>query len=47
LVKQRRIPVDMVVLSAGLEARHDSKQVAQSSAFPAARMTGSSNGIPS
>jgi len=27
--KQRRIPVDMVVLSSGLEARHDSKQVAQ------------------
>ena len=27
--KQRRIPVDMVVLSAGLEARKDSKQVAQ------------------
>ena len=27
--KQRRIPVDMVVLSAGLEARHDSKQVSQ------------------
>lgn len=27
--KQRRIPVDMVVLSAGLEARHDAKQVAQ------------------
>ena len=27
--KQRRIPVDMVVLSAGLEARHDAKAVAQ------------------
>jgi len=27
--KQRRIPVDMVVLSAGLEARHDAKKVAQ------------------
>ena len=27
--KQRRIPVDMVVLSAALEARHDAKQVAQ------------------
>ncbi|NOZ26589.1 MAG: CoB--CoM heterodisulfide reductase iron-sulfur subunit A family protein [Chloroflexi bacterium] len=27
--KQRRIPVDMVILSAGLEARHDSKEVAQ------------------
>jgi len=27
--KQRRIPVDMVVLSAGLEARHDAKEVAQ------------------
>jgi heterodisulfide reductase subunit A len=26
---QRRIPVDMVILSAGLEARHDSKQIAQ------------------
>jgi heterodisulfide reductase subunit A2 len=26
--KQRRIPVDMVVLSAGLQARHDSKEVA-------------------
>jgi len=25
--KQRRIPVDMVILSAGLEPRHDSKQV--------------------
>ena len=25
--KQRRIPVDMVILSAGLEARHDSKEV--------------------
>ena len=27
--KQRRIPVDMVILSAGLEARKDSKQVSQ------------------
>ena len=27
--KQRRIPVDMVILSAGLEPRHDSKEVAQ------------------
>ncbi len=27
--KQRRIPVDMVILSAGLQARHDSKKVAQ------------------
>jgi len=27
--RQRRIPVDMVVLSAGLEARHDAKEVAQ------------------
>lgn len=27
--KQRRIPVDMVILSAGLEARSDAKQVAQ------------------
>ncbi len=26
--KQRRIPVDMVILSAGLEPRHDAKQVA-------------------
>lgn len=26
--KQRRIPVDMVILSAGLEARHDSKEMA-------------------
>jgi heterodisulfide reductase subunit A len=25
--KQRRIPVDMVILSAGLEARHDSKEI--------------------
>ncbi len=27
--KQRRIPVDMVILSAGLEPRHDAKQVAK------------------
>ena len=27
--KQRRIPVDMVILSAGLEPRHDSKEVAK------------------
>lgn len=27
--KQRRIPVDMVILSAGLEARHDAREVAQ------------------
>ncbi len=27
--KQRRIPVDMVILSAGLQSRHDAKQVAQ------------------
>ena len=27
--KQRRIPVDMVILSAGLQARHDSKEVAK------------------
>jgi len=27
--KQRRIPVDMVILSAGLEARHDAKAVAR------------------
>jgi len=27
--KQRRIPVDMVILSAALESRHDAKQVAQ------------------
>ncbi|MCC7353014.1 MAG: CoB--CoM heterodisulfide reductase iron-sulfur subunit A family protein [Anaerolineae bacterium] len=27
--KQRRIPVDMVILSAGLEPRHDAKEVAQ------------------
>jgi heterodisulfide reductase subunit A len=27
--KQRRIPVDMVVLSAGLQPRHDSKEVAK------------------
>lgn len=27
--KQRRIPVDMVILSTGLQARHDSKQVAK------------------
>ncbi len=27
--KQRRIPVDMVILSCGLEPRHDSKQVAK------------------
>lgn len=27
--KQRRIPVDMVILSAGLEARHDSKDISQ------------------
>jgi len=27
--RQRRIPVDMVILSAGLEARHDSREVAQ------------------
>ncbi|NOZ70412.1 MAG: CoB--CoM heterodisulfide reductase iron-sulfur subunit A family protein [Chloroflexi bacterium] len=27
--KQRRIPVDMVILSAGLESRHDSKEVSQ------------------
>jgi heterodisulfide reductase subunit A len=29
LAKQRRIPVDMVILSAGLEARHDSRQVSK------------------
>jgi heterodisulfide reductase subunit A len=27
--KQRRIPVDMVILSAGLQARHDAKEVAK------------------
>jgi len=27
--KQRRIPVDMVILSAGLQSRHDSKEVAK------------------
>ena len=27
--KQRRIPVDMVILSSGLEPRHDAKQVAK------------------
>ena len=27
--KQRRIPVDMVILSAGLEPRHDAKEVAK------------------
>ncbi|HIE58176.1 MAG TPA: CoB--CoM heterodisulfide reductase iron-sulfur subunit A family protein, partial [Anaerolineales bacterium] len=27
--QQRRIPVDMVILSAGLEARHDAKEVSQ------------------
>lgn len=27
--KQRRLPVDMVILSAGVEARHDSREVAQ------------------
>ena len=27
--KQRRIPVDMVILSAGMQARHDSKEVAK------------------
>ncbi len=27
--KQRRIPVDMVILSAGLEARHDAREVAK------------------
>lgn len=27
--KQRRIPVDMVILSSGIEARHDSKELAQ------------------
>lgn len=29
IAKQRRIPVDMVILSAGLEARHDAKDVAK------------------
>jgi heterodisulfide reductase subunit A len=27
--KQRRMPVDMVILSVGMEARHDSREVAQ------------------
>jgi heterodisulfide reductase subunit A2 len=29
IAKQRRIPVDMVILSAGLQARHDAKDVAK------------------
>jgi heterodisulfide reductase subunit A len=29
IAKQRRIPVDMVILSAGLEARHDARDVAK------------------
>lgn len=29
IAKQRRIPVDMVILSAGLQARHDAKEVAK------------------
>ncbi|MFC2063855.1 4Fe-4S binding protein [Chloroflexota bacterium] len=29
IAKQRRIPVDMVILSAGIEARHDAKDVAK------------------
>jgi heterodisulfide reductase subunit A len=29
IAKQRRIPVDMVILSSGLQARHDSKEVAK------------------
>jgi heterodisulfide reductase subunit A len=29
IAKQRRIPVDMVILSSGLQARHDAKEVAK------------------
>jgi len=45
--KQRRIPVDMVILSSGLEPRHDAKQVAKLFACLAARMAGSSRNTPS
>ncbi len=46
--KQRRIPVDMVVLSAGLEPRADASEVAHTcSASPAVPMAGSSRSTPS
>ncbi len=45
--KQRRIPVDMVILSAGLEPRHDAKRSPSYLASPAAPMAGSSRVTPS
>ena len=46
--KQRRIPVDMVILSAGLEPAHDAKDVAKTLRHLLQRRTaGSSSGTPS